>query len=308
MPPHIRALQEENTRKTWFLMTGFLVAVIAIGYFLTQYTGNSAFLYGFILISVGMNIASYFFSAKIALASHRAKPADPVRHARLIEITRNLSARAGLPVPAVYVLPDASMNAFATGRNAKNAAVAATEGLLANLDDAELAGVMAHELAHVRNRDILLQTVVVVLAGAFSILADFAGRHLIWRGGRGSDSEPITPQFVFLGFALSIFAPIGALLVQLAISRKREFLADATGAEIAGSPHGLAAALVKISKQGRPLKTAGAATAHMFIENPFGADHDHAEGEKKAGFLAKLFMTHPPVEERVAALSGRSRA
>ncbi len=301
MPPHIRALQEENTRKTWFLMTGFLVAVIAVGYFLTQYTGNSAFLYGFILISVGMNIASYFFSAKIALASHRAKPADPSRHAALFSAARDLSARAGLPVPALYVIPDASLNAFATGRNAKNAAVAATEGLLANLDEAELRGVIAHELAHVRNRDILLQTVVVVLAGAFSILADFAGRHLLWGGGDRENRGPL----MIVGIALSFLAPIGALLVQLAISRKREFLADVTGAEIAGTPHGLASALVKISKQGRPLKTAGAATAHMFIENPFGADREREEGEEKPGFLAKLFMTHPTVEERVAALSGR---
>lgn len=303
MPPHIRALQQENTRKTWFLMTGFLVAVIAIGYFLTQYTGNSAFLYGFILLSVGMNIASYFFSAKIALASHGAKPADPARHAALFSAARDLSARAGLPVPKLYVIPDASLNAFATGRNAKNAAVAATEGLLANLDEAELRGVIAHELAHVRNRDILLQTVVVVLAGAFSILADFAGRHLLW----GSGERENRGVLMIVGIALSFLAPIGALLIQLAISRKREFLADATGAEIAGSPHGLASALVKISKQGRPLRTAGAATAHMFIENPFGADHGRAEGERKPGFIARMFMTHPPVEERVAALSGRPR-
>lgn len=300
MPPHIRALQEENTRKTWILMTGFLVAVVAAGYLLTQATGNPAFLYGFVLVSVAMNVAGYFFSAKIALASHRAKPADPARHGRLTAIVRELAARSGLPAPGVYVIPDASMNAFATGRDAAHAAVAATEGLLANLDDAELRGVIAHELGHVRNRDILLQTVVVVLAGAFSIMADFAGRNLIW-GSR--DRESRLPMAV-LGIALSLLAPIGAVLVQLAISRKREFLADATGAEIAGSPHGLASALQKISGQRRPLATAGAASAHLFIENPFGADHPRAEGEKKIGFVARLFMTHPPVEERVRALLG----
>lgn len=303
MPPHIRALQEENVRKTWILMTGFLVAIIFAGYALTQATGNPTFLYGFVFFSVAMNLAGYFFSAKIALASHGAKPADPSRHARLIEITRGLSARAGLPMPAVYVLPDASMNAFATGRNAKNAAVAATEGLLANLDDAELSGVIAHELAHVRNRDILLQTVVVVLAGVFSIVADFAGRHLMFGGGERENRGPL----MIVGIALSILAPIGGLLVQLAVSRKREFLADATGAEIAGSATGLASALGKISGQRRPLATAGNATAHMFIESPFGADHEREEGEKEVGLVAKLFMTHPPVKERVAALLGRPR-
>lgn len=282
-------------------MTGFLVAIVFAGYALTQYTGNTTFLYGFILFSLAMNVAGYFFSAKIALASHKARPADPVRHARLIEITRGLAARAGLPMPAVYVLPDGSMNAFATGRNAKNAAIAATEGLLASLDDAELSGVIAHELAHVRNRDILLQTVVVVLAGVFSIVADFAGRHLLWGGGDRENRGPL----MIAGIALSILAPIGGLLVQLAVSRKREFLADATGAEIAGSATGLASALGKISASARPLATAGNATAHMFIENPFGADHDRGEGEREVGFVAKLFMTHPPVKERVAALLGR---
>jgi heat shock protein HtpX len=300
MPPHIRALQEDNSRKTWFLMTGFLVALIGLGYFLTQQTGNSIFLYGFVLVSVVTNLIGYFFSAKIALAAHGAKPADPSRHARLIAATRDLAARAGLPTPAVFVIPDGSMNAFATGRNAGNAAVAATEGLLANLDDAELRGVVAHELAHIRNRDILLQTVLVVMAGAFSIIADFAGRHLLWGSGDRESRGPL----VLVGIALSFLAPIGALLVQLAVSRKREFLADATGAEIAGTAQGLASALQKIAGQRRPLATAGNATAHLFIESPFGADHERGEGERQPGFLAKMFMTHPPVRERVAALLG----
>jgi heat shock protein HtpX len=303
MPPHIRRLQEENVRKTWILMTGFLVALIAAGYLFAQYTGNPSFLYGFIGVSVLMNLIGYFASAKIALAAHRAKPADPARHGRLIAAVNDLSARTGIPAPKAYVIPDASMNAFATGRNPANAAVAATEGLLASLDDAELRGVIAHELAHVRNRDILVQTVVVVLAGVFSILADFAGRSMLFGGG--GDRESRGP-LVLVGLALSILAPIGALLVQLAVSRKREFLADATGAEIAGTPHGLASALGKIATQRRPLATAGAATAHMFIENPFGADHERREGEREPGGLAKLFMTHPPVRERIAALLGHS--
>ena len=301
MPPHIRRLQEENTRKTWFLMAGFLVAVIGVGYALTQCTGNPTFLYGFVALSVAMNFAGYFASDRIALAAHRAKPADPSRHARLVEAARDLAARAGIPAPRVYVIPDASMNAFATGRSPEHAAVAATEGLLANLDDEELRGVIAHELGHVRNRDILLSTVVVVLAGVFSILADYAGRTMAW--GRGDrEGQGVA---VLVGLALSFLAPIGALLVQLAISRKREFLADATGAEVCGSPRGLASALVKISKQGRPLRTAGNATAHMFIENPFGADREREEGEREPGFVARMFMTHPTVEERIAALLGR---
>lgn len=300
MPPHIRRLQEENVRKTWLLMTGFLVALVAAGYLFSQYTGNPTILYGFVAVSLVMNLVGYFASAKIALAAHRAQPADPSRHAALFSAARELSARAGIPVPKLYVLSDASLNAFATGRNAANAAVAATEGLLASLNEAELRGVIAHELAHVRNRDILLQTVVVVLAGVFSILADFAGRHLMWGSGERENRGPL----IVVGLALSILAPIGAALVQFAISRKREFLADATGAEIAGSPNGLASALGKIAGQGRQLQTAGAATAHMFIENPFGADHDRREGEKQPGAIARLFMTHPPVRERIRALLG----
>jgi heat shock protein HtpX len=241
-----------------------------------------------------MNIASFWFSGKIALASARAIPADEKEFLELHRIVENLSITAGLPKPRVYIIPDMAPNAFATGRNKDHAAVAVTTGLLQMLDRSELEGVIAHELAHIGNRDILLQSMVVVLVGFISLVSNMFLRSMFWGGGnRDSDERQGGGVFAIVGIALLILSPIIAQLVQLAISRKREFLADASGALLTRYPEGLASALNKINQAGIPMSTASDATAHLYISNPFGG---------VLTGLHKLFMTHPPTEERVAAL------
>jgi heat shock protein HtpX len=214
----------------------------------------------------------------------------------LIRMVENLSITAGLPMPRVYIVDDPSPNAFATGRNPEHAVVAATSGLLEILDKNELEGVMAHELAHVGNRDMLVMTVAVVLAGFVAILADFLSRSLMFGGGR--DRSPI---FLILGLAGIILLPIAAQLMQLAISRKREYLADATGAMLTRYPEGLASALDKISTAGRrvPMRKASHATAHLFISDPYGGQKQNLWQR-----LGSLFQTHPPAPERIARLRG----
>ncbi len=283
--------QSENVTKTWALMIGFLVVVIGIGFVFAQVYGNPNILYGFIAFSIIMNFVSYWKSDSIALATSGAVPADPAEFAELHRIVENLAITAGLPKPRVYVIHDRSPNAFATGRDKNHAAIAFTTGLLEILDRSELEGVAAHELAHIGNRDILLSTVVVVLVGFIALLADFFMRSLWFRSS--DDNNRAGGVMILIGIALSILAPIVATLIQLAVSRKREFLADASGALLTRYPEGLANALQKIHAYERPLKTANNATAHLFIANPFGP---------KTGFIHKLFMTHPPVDERIAVL------
>jgi heat shock protein HtpX len=242
-----------------------------------------------------MNIASFWFSDKIALASARAIPADEKEFLELHRIVENLAITAGLPKPRVYIIPDMSPNAFATGRNKEHAAVAVTTGLLQILDRTELEGVIAHELAHIGNRDILLQSMVVVLVGFVSLLSNIFLRSMAWGGGGNSDDRKNGSLLAIVGIVLLILSPIIAQLIQLAISRKREFLADASGALLTRYPEGLARALHKISSAGIPMKNATDATAHMYISNPFGG---------AINGLHKLFMTHPPVEARIKALIG----
>jgi len=284
--------QSSNVRKTWLLMSTFFLLVIAIGWALSWYLNEPGVLYIAGLFSIVMNISAFWFSDKIALASTHAHPADEAQFRELHRIVENLAITAGLPKPRVYVIDDPAPNAFATGRNAKNGVVAVTTGLLERLDRAELEGVIAHELAHIGNRDILVMTVAVVLAGFVSMLADMFLRFSIF----GGDRENKSPVFAILAIVGIILAPIAAQLMQLAISRKREFLADASGALLTRYPDGLANALRKISGYQAPMAGASHATAHLFISNPFGA----AEGSR---FIGKLFATHPPVEERIAALS-----
>lgn len=286
--------QSKNIRKTLFLMAIFLVIIVALGYFLATVYQSPDILLIAIVFSVVMNIASFWYSDKLALSMARAMPADPSIYRELHNIVENLAITAGLPKPRVYIIPDSAMNAFATGRNAKHAAIAVTEGLLHNLEKNELEGVVAHEMAHIGNNDILLQSAVVVLVGFISLVADF----FLW-GGRGAriggDDNKVGGALMIIGIVLVILSPIIATIIQLAISRKREYLADATGALLTRYPEGLANALRKISAQGQPLARASDATAHMYISNPFG---------KKGKFgIHKLFMTHPPVEKRIEALS-----
>lgn len=288
--------QSSNIRKTWLLMTIFFVLIIAIGFVFSQAYGNPNILYMFVVFSIVMNIVGYWHSDKIAIKMSGAVPADPVRFRDLHNVVENLAITAGLPKPRVYIINDAAPNAFATGRNKEHAAVAVTTGLLAILDRTELEGVVAHELSHIGNRDILVSTVAVVLAGFVSIVADMFLRSHLFGGSRDSDNRGGNVLMI-VGIILAILAPIFAMLIQLAISRKREFLADASGALLTRYPEGLASALQKISQYGRPMQKASDATAHLFIANPFGP--------KRMSGLHKFFMTHPPVQERINALLGR---
>ncbi len=293
--------QSENIRKTWFLMAMFFALVIAIGYFLNWYYSNPSIMYVAIAFALFMNVGSYWWSDKLVVAMTGAKPADPREYRDLIQIVENLSITAGLPMPKVYVVNDSAPNAFATGRNPENAVVAATTGLLAVLDRTELEGVMAHELSHVGNRDMLVSTVAVVLAGFIAIIADLFMRSMLWGGGDDRDSKAGV-IFLVLGIVGIILAPIAAQMIQLAISRKREYLADASGALLTRYPEGLASALEKISHYSQPMKRANNATAHLFIADPFGSEK-RTLGQK----ISNLFQTHPPAAERIRILRDMSK-
>ncbi len=286
--------QGENLRKTWFLMSFFLVLVVAIGYAVSWYMNSSTILYGAVIFALVMNIGSYWYSDKIVLSMTNARAVTRAEYPDLWNIVENLSITAGLPMPKVYVVDDPAPNAFATGRDPEHAVVAATTGLIAMLDRTELEGVMAHELSHVGNRDMLVMTVAVVLAGFVAILADFFMQAMLHGGGDDRQKSPIFLVFAIIGI---ILVPIAAQLMQLAISRKREFLADASGALLTRYPEGLASALEKISSYGRPMQNASHATAHLFIADPFG-------GEKKSigAKIGGLFQAHPDAGERIRIL------
>jgi len=286
-------------------MVGFFVFIMLMGWFASYYYNDSLILYIAVLFSVGMNITSYWFSDKIVLKIAGAKEAKKSEYYDLYTIVENLSITAGLPMPKVYVIEESVPNAFATGRNKNHAAVAFTTGLLAILEKNELEGVAAHELAHIGNKDILLQTVVVVLVGFITLLADFLTRSMFF-GGRDNDRGGGQLQVILLiaGIALTILSPLIGTMIQLAISRKREFLADATGVLLTRYPEGLASALEKIHASSTQMKRANHATAHLYISDPFGSKASLDGKKEKVGFMHKLFLTHPPVQERLAALRG----
>lgn len=286
--------QSANIRRTWLLMTGFLVMVVAIGYVTAWYLHEPGILWVAVVFSLFMNVSAYWFSDKVALSSTGAVEADPSTYRELHRIVENLAITAGLPKPRVYIVDDPAPNAFATGRNPKHSVVAVTTGLLERLDRSELEGVIAHELSHIGNRDILVMSVAVVLAGFVAMLADLFLRASFY--GAGDRDGRANAVMMVVGFVGILLAPIAAQLIQLAISRRREFLADASGALLTRYPDALASALTKISSYEAPMQRANHATAHLFISNPFGA---HEMGR----FVAKLFATHPPVEERISALS-----
>lgn len=285
--------KSKNVTKTWLLMSVFFVVVIGLGWFFSYYYGNPNILYFFVIFSIFMNFFSYWFSDKIVLTLAGAKEARREEYFDLYTSVENLAITAGLPMPKVYVVEDISPNAFATGRDKNHAVVCATTGLLRILEKNELEGVIAHELSHIGNKDMLLSTVVVVLVGFVSIIADVLRRNIFW-GQR--DDKGNNAIFLLVGIFLSILAPISAVLIQLAISRKREFLADASGALLTRYPEGLANALRKISQHSQPMVRQSKAIAHLYIADPKG----YAFGKKVAG----LFATHPPVEERIKALVG----
>jgi len=290
--------RSSNVRKTWLLFTVFLIVVIGIGWVFSRIYANPSILYFAVVFSVLMNVIAYWYSDKIVLKMARAIPIEHKSAPELYHIVENLSITAGLPMPKIYLIRENQPNAFATGRNPKHAVVAVTEGLLEKLDRSELEGVLAHELSHVGNRDMLLSTVIVVLVGFISIISDMFLRSAFWGGlGRRDDREggQAGAILMIVGIALSILAPIAAMLIQLAISRKREFLADASGALLTRYPEGLASALEKISSDSTPMRIANNTTAHLWLDDPF-------KGQKKTSWLRKLFMTHPPVEERIKCL------
>ncbi|MEX0869855.1 MAG: M48 family metalloprotease [Candidatus Spechtbacterales bacterium] len=287
--------QDSNIRKTWLLITAFLILVIGIGWVLSHVYESQIILIVAITISVTMSFISYWWSDKIVIKMTRAQPLKKEEHLELHRTVENLCITAGLPMPRLYILNERAPNAFATGRNPKNSVVAVTTGLLEILDKNELEGVLAHELSHIGNRDILVSTVAVVLAGAIAYATDIAFRSMLWGGGR-RDSGPL---MLVIGFAALLLAYLAATMLKMAISRKREFLADASGALLTRYPEGLASALEKISADGNRMKTASNATAHLFFESPFKADIKKGRNRSK---MAKLFMTHPPVEERIKNL------
>ena len=298
--PSIYTQADSNTRKTWFLITGFLVFIIAIGWLFSYLLNSDAILYFAVFLSVFMSFGSYWWSDKIVLSMYRAQPIEKKDNPQLYNVVENLCITAGLPVPKIYIIPEAQPNAFATGRDKNHAVVCVTQGLLNRLDKTELQGVLAHELSHIGNKDMLLSTVVAVLAGVVAILANFFLRISFWGGGRRSSNDENGNAGAILavvGILAAILAPIAATLVQLAISRKREFLADADGALLTRYPEGLARALEKISSDPTPMRIANDAASSLFIDSPY-------KGKQKTNWFTKLFSTHPPIEERIKALRG----
>jgi len=298
---------DSNKRKTWLLMSVFFIFIILIGYVFSAAMDSPIILYIAVGFSVISSFVSYWWSDKIVLAMSDAKLVKFEDNKELYRIVENLCITAGLPTPRIYIINDMAPNAFATGRDPKHAVVAVTKGLLQKLERSELEGVIAHELSHIGNRDILLATIVTVLVGMVVLLADWFRRWTFWGGyRRRNDSKGGQLQLIIfiVAIILSILAPIFAYLMQFAISRKREFLADADGALLTRYPEGLARALEKIAADPEPLKAANRATAHLYIAPPFPSCTKVLDGKKKKGFLAKAFMTHPPVEERIAALRG----
>ncbi|MFA5084192.1 MAG: M48 family metallopeptidase [Candidatus Paceibacterota bacterium] len=295
--------KESNIRRTWFLFTAFLIVVIGLGWFFSYVFESQAILVFAVIFSVLMSFISYWQSDKIVLAMARAVPVERKNNPELYNIVENLAITAGLPTPKIYIVNETSPNAFATGRDPKHSVIAVTSGLLDKLNRSELEGVISHELSHIGDRDILLSTVVVVLVGFVSLASDMFFRSMFW--GRGGlpvrqagrrDNRDNGGNILFLiGLVFTILAPIAASLMQLAISRKREFLADASGALLTRYPEGLAKALEKISADPTPMRIADNTTSHLWIENPF-------KGKTRASGFHKLFMTHPPVEERIKAL------
>jgi heat shock protein HtpX len=267
--------------------------VIGIGFLFSQVYGNPSILYIFVLFAIVMNITSYWFSDKIVVSLAGAKPADPHKDLELIRIVENLAITAGLPMPKVYIVNDSAPNAFATGRNPKHSVVAVTTGLMNLLEKNELEGVIAHELSHIGNRDMLVSTVAVVLVGFLSIVSDMFLRMSMWGGGNRDDNKSGSILIV-VAIVAAILAPIAGTLLQLAISRKREYLADASGALLTRYPEGLANALRKIGGHSVPMRRQSTAIAHLYLADPKG----------KTSRLANLFMTHPPIQSRINALLG----
>lgn len=287
-----------NKTKTWIIMGFFMLFFATVAYIFGHASGYGLSWAGTALVFSGlMSLGSYLWADKLVLAMHHAHEVDKEKDSELYSLVENLASTASLPMPKVYIIEDASANAFATGRNPSHAVVCVTRGLLQKLDKEELRAVLAHEISHIQNYDTRLMAIVAVLVGMIAFLADSFMR-LIWWGGKEREREKHGSQetiLVFLGIVLAILTPIIATLIQLAISRRREFLADASAALLTHNPNSLALALEKIASDKKVLKSATNATAHLYIVNPF-------KGKSFASFFSGLFNTHPPVEERIKIL------
>jgi len=286
-----------NKRKTWFWLVVFVLFVVGVGYIFSLALDMPWILPVAIAIAIFQSGISYWSSDKIVLSISRAKEIDKKTNQELYRLVENLSIASGLPMPKIYIIADSAPNAFATGRDPKHAVVCVTTGLIEKLDKQELEGVLAHEFSHIGNYDIRLQTIIVILVGLIALMADW----FIYLRFFGGDDDNGNWVFVLIGLVLALLSPLAASLIQLAISRKREYLADADGALLTRNPDGLARALEAISKDTEPLEVANKATAHLYITNPLKDQKD----SKKSHF-ASLFDTHPPIEERVKALRDMS--
>ena len=291
-----------NKRRTWALISIFMIFIIGLGYLFSRVYPEYSFIFPIaVVIAVVSSWVNYFYSDKIVLAISRAKKIEKRDNPELYRVVENLAITAGLPIPRIYLIDDTAINAFATGRDPKHAVVAVTKGILTRLDKPEMQGVIGHELSHIKNYDIRLQTIVVTMVGVVALMSDFFLRFTLFGGGRRRGNRKdgggqLQLILMIAALVLAILAPIAAVLIQLAISRKREFLADADSALLTRYPEGLARALEKISADKEPLEAANKATAHLYIANPI----------KKKRFMSKLFSTHPPVIERLKQLRGMS--
>ena len=288
---------DSNTWKTWLLMTVFLVFVILIGWLFSYLLEDQGILYAAVFVSIISSFGSYWYSDKLVLAMTKAKPIEKKDNPELYRLVENLCITAGLPLPKIYILEESQPNAFATGRDANHAVIAVTRGLLNKLEKIELEGVIGHELSHIGNKDMLLQTAIVVMAGIVALISDWFLRISYWGGGKRDSNNSRGSALAVLGIVAALLAPLAASLIKLAISRKREFLADADGALLTRFPEGLARALEKISSDQNPLRVANDATSHLFISDP-------RRGKERKNWITNLFLTHPPVEERIRALRG----
>jgi len=291
---------DSNRRKTWALLAGFFVFVILVGYVFSLALDDVSILYIAVLVSIFSSFFSYWYSDRLVLSMSRAKEVKRENNLELYRLVENLCITAGLPVPKIYIIDDSAPNAFATGRDKDHAVIAVTSGLLAKLERSELEGVIAHELSHIGNRDILLATLVTVLVGLVVLLADWFMRiSFLRRGDSDNKGGQLQGIIMIAAIVLAILAPLFAYMMQFAISRKREYLADADAALLTRYPEGLARALEKISADSEPLEVANRATAHLYIASPL-------KGRKGLGFIKQALATHPPIEERVKRLRGIS--
>ncbi len=303
---NIYEVQEENKRKSLIVIIFFSIFIavsayyisMALGYYLGYEPGGLGFLGIALIISSLVSFSSYWFSDQIILLMSNAKPADKSEYFDYYTVVENLCLATGLPMPKLYIIDDTAPNAFATGRGPQNAVICATTGLLQKLNRTEIEGVIGHELSHIRNYDMLLMTIVSVLVGSIALLADFLLR-INWSSRRESNERRgnLGAIFLFLGIIFAILSPVIANLIKLAISRRREFMADAGSVSITKQPSGLISALKKISQDHEPLEVANKATAHLYIVNPF-----KDKSQSMVGWFANLFNTHPPIEERLKLL------